>query len=135
MTAWMERVKTGIKRMGDWFNGADVDVATGPPAERLDDRPTLRPAVDIYENSDELLLVADMPGACPETTHVQVDGGQITLWARPPNGRDADWYAAFAIPEGTDGERTRASVRDGVLTVRLPKRARPAPRRIAVSGG
>lgn len=145
MTAWMERVKTGIKHMGDWFGAANVDVATGPPAEQLDGRPTMRPAVDIYENASELLLVADVPGACPDTTHVRVDGGQMTLWARTamsPNSqpllgdaRDADWYASFMLPEGTDAEQTRASVRNGVLTIRLPKRARPAPRRIPVSGG
>jgi len=146
MTRWMQRMKSGLRRMGEWISGHDVPVADEPlEAELVHSRRTRRPAVDVYESQDELLLVADVPGSRPDTTRVGVSGGQLSILARTEavpdhrqlfgNDADADWHVAFDMPKDVDGGRSEASHRDGVLTVRLPKLPRPAPHRIPVRSG
>ncbi len=143
MTQWLKRMKSGLWRMGDWISGHDVPVAEEPPpAELVRKRPTRRPAVDVYESQDELLLAADVPGSLPDTTQVHMSQGQLTILAQipaPPDGprlagNDAStaWHVTFGVPDGVDPARAQASHRDGVLTLRLPKQARPAPHRIPV---
>ncbi len=140
---WMQRMKSGLRRVGDWVTGHDVTV-TGPTpnAELLADRPTARPAADVLENEHEVMLVLDVPGADPASTEVQVDGPRLTVMARvapPPSGMllggrglEADWYAAFWLGDDVESDQVHAALRDGVLTVWLPKRARPRARHIEV---
>ena len=109
MTNLVNRMKSGLQRMGDWITGHDVDVASGPPeAELLDSRATARPLVDVLESDQELMLVADVPGAHSDTTAVHVDGRRLTILARVSNVADAhlllggvsdaDWFVDFALP-------------------------------------
>ena len=142
MTSWLERVKHEWRRAGDWLAGRDVDVSARPP-EMMDERETVRPAVDVLENDSELLFLADVPGAVLDTVSVHHDGGRLAIHARllVPRGEllagypSADWYVSFTLPEGTDGARIQASLRDGVLTVHVPKVERPAPVQIPVRPG
>lgn len=146
MSNVMSRVRTGLRRVGDWMTGRDVEVASGPPqAEWLSSRPAARPLVDVLESDDELLLRADVPGAHNDSTHVHLDGGRLTLVAQVADGDEGhlllgrgggvDWRAEFALPDIVDPNGVDASLRDGVLTVRMHKRAMPAPRRIAITSG
>lgn len=140
---WVNRMKSGLRRMGDWITGHDVDVTDQPPAELLQDRPTVRPAIDVLESNDEILVVADTPGAFPGATYVHVDGGRLTVLARAHRAADghlllggvteADWHFDLALPDVVDPDAIHAAVRDGVLSLHLPKRPRPEPRRIAVT--
>lgn len=103
-------------------------------------RARLSPAVDVYENASELLLVADLPGATTETVNVQFQGDQLTLAAtRTPypsvgNGTApaVEYYRSFALPQGLDGEAIEATFLNGVLNVKLPKATSQRPRRIDV---
>lgn len=142
MNSWMNRVKSGLRRMGDWVSGADVAIQP-PPAELLGDERSIRPDCDVWERDDDILVIADVPGARPETTWVSSLDGQLTVVARadaPPASHrfagdtlDVVWYTRFALPTGVDDERIEASLRDGVLTVTLPKQRGAGARRIAVS--
>ena len=49
--------------------------------ERVKQRVTVAPRVDVYENANELLLVADVPGATRESVSVQLEKGQLTIEA------------------------------------------------------
>ncbi|HEV3188905.1 MAG TPA: Hsp20/alpha crystallin family protein [Polyangiaceae bacterium] len=113
--------------------------------ERVEERATVRPRVDVYENREELLLLTDLPGAAKETINVHLDKGQLTIEARRAVGelpatllvaehRPLDYRRAFAIPEGIDGAKIDAQFTDGVLRVRLPKSEALKPRRIDVKG-
>lgn len=127
MSTW-ERFKGWISRAGDWLTGNDVAVSSGselaPPAAA----PRV-PLVDVFENDDEVLMRLDVAGATPHTTTVTVDGGEMRISA---GAHDVTWVRSFRLPREVDGERARATVRRGVLTVRVPKRSGPAPRLIPV---
>lgn len=122
----------------------NIPTPIDPQHEELSSRPTVRPAVDILENRDELLLIADMPGLTIDGIHIDLDGETLTLRGRRvdplPEGvrvltgqrATYDYKRAFQLPEAIDRDRIAASYKDGVLEVRLPRHERTRPRRIAV---
>jgi HSP20 family molecular chaperone IbpA len=103
------------------------------------------PPVDIFENADEILVVADVPGAAGEAIDVRVENDTLTLKtkraaAHEPRalGREYeefDYARSFRLPRGIDGANIRAEARDGTVVVRLPKSAAVKPRKVPVSGG
>lgn len=111
--------------------------------EQTRQRPVVAPPVDIYENPDEVLLVADVPGATRESITIDLHQDQLTLLARRAEngaqGRNAgnarDYYRSFLVPQGIDGARIAAELSNGVLRVRLPKAEAAKPRRIEVRAG
>jgi HSP20 family molecular chaperone IbpA len=110
--------------------------------ERVNQRFTVAPRVDVYENANELLLVADMPGATKESVSIQLDKGQVTIEASRGDEvtgsplvaeyRPTDYARVFAIPQGIDGSKIDAQLNGGVLRLRLPKSEALKPRRIEV---
>jgi HSP20 family molecular chaperone IbpA len=113
--------------------------------ERTRERPAVAPAVDIYENQEEILLVADLPGVQRDHVSIDLEKDQLTLQARrswdgAPEGFAArfhgfDYYRTFLVPKGIDAEKISAELTNGVLRVHLPKSAAVKPRRIEVRAG
>jgi HSP20 family molecular chaperone IbpA len=112
-------------------------------AERMSARDTVAPRVDIYENTDEFLIVVDLPGVSHEKLRIDLDRGQLSLHAQREVslGRGEaivaefgprQYQRVFALPRGIDTERVAAELKNGVLTLRLPKSASLKPRRIEV---
>jgi HSP20 family protein len=104
---------------------------------------TFTPRVDIFETEDELLLYADLPGVRPEDVDMRFENGELTLHGRcGPRQADVeylaaeygvgDFYRVFTIAETIDSEKISAEMKDGVLTVHLPKAEAVKPRRITV---
>ena len=116
-----------------------------PSAEPVQHRDTVAPPVDVYENVDELLVLADVPGASPEGIDVQLDKGQLTILARRLDDttgapiateyRARDYFRAFSVPQGIDAAKIDAQLVAGVLRLRLPKSESLKPRRIEVRQG
>ncbi|MBI5513285.1 MAG: Hsp20/alpha crystallin family protein [Deltaproteobacteria bacterium] len=102
--------------------------------ERARQRRTVTPPVDIFENNEELLLVADVPGAPSEAVTLRFERNQLAIEARC-EVEGFDYVRSFALPGGVDPERIRAELRDGVLTVHLPRHDRLRPRQISVTTG
>jgi HSP20 family protein len=104
----------------------------------------MRPAVDVYETADGITLWADMPGVSKERLELHVDGntlqlqGQIdfpmgaNLEALHADIRSTLYRCSFALSNELDTARIEANLKDGALTVRIPKRAELRPRRIEV---
>jgi len=105
----------------------------------------LRPSVDIFENEKEITLMADMPGVSRERLDIKVDGTNLAIEGEAaiemPEGMEA-LYAdisttrfrrSFTLSNELDAEQISAEMKDGVLTLHLPKRAELQPRRIQVS--
>ena len=103
------------------------------------------PDVDIYEEGDKLVLVADMPGAAANGLELGVEEGTLVLKAareRPDPKNElvygefipVDYYRAFALSDAIETEKIQASMKDGVLTVELPKVERVKTRKIEVKG-
>jgi HSP20 family molecular chaperone IbpA len=102
------------------------------------------PPVDIFENADEILVVADVPGVAGAAIDVRVESDTLTLTARRASAREAraiareyeefEFARTFRLPRGIDGANIRAEARDGTLVVRLPKSAAVKARKVPVSG-
>ncbi len=117
-----------------------------PSLVKSGERPTLAPACDIYENKDEILVIADIPGVEPSALQIHLDKGELTLEARRENAAkdgtslgvewsSCDYRRRFAIPSGVDAGKISAEVKDGVMHLHLPKSEALKPRRIAVRAG
>lgn len=111
-----------------------------------DQRPTVLPACDIYENEDEILVVADVPGVTADRLDIHLEKGELTLEARRETSwqqgtllgaeyRDCDFQRRFAVPGGIDADKISAELRDGVLHLHIPKSAALKPRQIPVQAG
>lgn len=89
------------------------------------------PAVDIYEQDDKLVVVADLPGADKDTVQIKVEAGILTVQASPdiPQKGDSiyrefEWgqfYRQFELSDEIDTEHIEAAMKNGVLTLSLPK--------------
>lgn len=113
--------------------------------QRMPERRVVAPRTDVYEREDALVLVADVPGVDPGHVEVSLENDTLTLRARAgedePTGHDAlyqeyapvNYERAFTLAEDIDAERVKATVRQGVLTVVLPKSPKAQPRKISVS--
>ncbi len=99
------------------------------------------PRVDIYETSEEVMLLCDLPGVRPSDIEVSFERGELTLQGKVAPRPAAllleeysvgDFFRTFAINPEIDAQKIAAEYRDGVLTVHLPKQESSKPRRIAV---
>jgi HSP20 family protein len=102
------------------------------------------PAVDLCETAEAFIVTAELPGLGREQINIQVNDGRLTLQGR----RDArvpceqyhqverghgEFARTFALPAAVDVEKIAADLRDGVLTITLPKAPEKATRRVDVS--
>jgi len=107
--------------------------------------PIMMPRVDLYENSDEILIHADMPGVAREDVSVSLENGTLIVKGlrrieRTGTGLvaefgEAEYGRVFAVPPGIDSEKVRADLKDGVLHLHLPKAEAVKPRTIAITAG
>lgn len=117
--------------------------AAARPVHEVGDRPVLAPAIDIFENADEYRVVADLPGVRQEDIDIDLERGELVLFAKRQVTREGealalgraegDFRRVFRIPEDLDRSKVQASFDNGVLLIRLPKSERAKPRRISVN--
>jgi HSP20 family molecular chaperone IbpA len=110
---------------------------------RLQDN-VLRPPVDIFEDPQGITVEADMPGVSKERLEVRVEGDTLLLEGKVqfdlPEGAEAlyadvrttTYRRTFQLSRELETEKIQANLKDGVLRVRIPKRAELQPRRIEV---
>jgi len=102
----------------------------------------IRPAVNIIETEEGLVLTADIPGASKDALDVNVEKGILTISAPAQHiapGTSAyrefelaSYYRQFNIPESLDHEKAHADYVNGILYLRIPKAEAAKPKRIAV---
>lgn len=109
--------------------------------EHVSTETRVAPPVDVYENDDEVLLLADVPGVEKEGLDIRLDAAQLALTARPSIHPSDDGHRAiiyertFTLPQTIDAAKVTAELDAGVLRIRLPKSETARPRRIAVKSG
>ena len=105
------------------------------------------PLVDISEEEDRVVLRAEIPGVSKDDIDIRVEGGTITLRGEKKQEKQVDsenahrverFYGSFArsfvLPASIKADAIKASYRDGVLEVVLPKSEEAKPRKIEVLG-
>ena len=103
----------------------------------------LTPAVDIYENDQGLTLMADLPGVPKDRLNLGIDKGVITIEALAPVKEGGTFgyrefgvtgfYRRFQLPDNLELDRISADMKDGVLTIQMPKTEAARPRKIEVT--
>ena len=106
---------------------------------------TWSPAVDIHEETERFVVHADLPGVKPADIEITTDKGVLSLRGtrnfeqRKDDGRysrtervTGKFVRSFTLPENVQADAIKASFKDGVLELTIPKIAKPEPRRIEV---
>ena len=131
--AWMEAFRQQMDRVFEDFDtGLDLRASRGFPRTNL------------YDAGTALVLRAEVPGLSEKDVSVTMNQDVLTISGERKNDAPEGYAAhrrerspvrftrSLAFPGKIDMERVKASVKDGVLTVRLEKAAESQPRQIAV---
>jgi HSP20 family protein len=122
-------------------NKIESDIPTA--AEITREGPVYTPRVDIWENEKELTLIADIPGVEPAGLEVDLRDNTLTIIGKVEPEEDhqyivrefgvGNYYRQFTLSEVIDQDKIAAGVKNGVLTLTLPKVEKAKPRRIQVN--
>jgi HSP20 family molecular chaperone IbpA len=121
---------------------------TEPQAVQQQQQPTreraIAPRIDVLEDEAGITLLADLPGAPKDQLELKVEGELLQIEApiapqlperlQPVYAevRASRYRRAFTLSRELDASRIDASLKDGVLTLRIPKHEHAKPRRIQV---
>lgn len=115
--------------------------------ERTRDRKVFSPRTDIIENSDQYLVIADVPGADDSSVSITLEKNVLSIEARTntfaPEGHTlvlsefgmGDYARSFVLSDQIDREKIEASVKNGVLRLVLPKSGPAKAHQIKVVAG
>ena len=127
------------------FARASKDLFRYPDAIAGDGQNRFVPAVDVIEDKEGFLVTAELPGLKAEEISINVEKNVLTLAGERKLDRKEQkegyvrleraygaFSRSFVLPETADGEKVEANLTDGLLKVRIPKRASAQPRKITV---
>lgn len=106
------------------------------------------PTTDVYTHDDkELIVEAHLPNFNQEDINIQVDEGALVIQAEKHEKEEdkgkkyvvressSSFYRRIALPERADAEDIEAHLEDGILKVKVPLKALPEPKKIAIGVG
>ena len=106
-----------------------------------------KPVVDIKEEKNRFLIIADIPGVNPKDVEITMENGILTMKGERhsekenSNGKykrvermSGTFYRCFSLPETADGDNIEAKGNNGVIEIVIPKHEKIQPRRIEVKG-
>jgi HSP20 family molecular chaperone IbpA len=127
------------------MDGKDITKKEQGAVESTRNLRQVTPLVDIYENDDEILLHAEMPGVTKDDITVNIDNGNLALTGvrSMSKGGAAEWeefgeveyQRVFSVPQTIDVNKVSAELKDGVLALHLPKSEAAKPKQIKISAG
>jgi HSP20 family protein len=103
------------------------------------------PSFEVRETKDAYVFRADLPGVADKELDIHMTGNVLTISGerKQETVQEGERYftlergygqfsRAFSLPEGTDGDHVSADLKDGVLTLRVPKKPEVQPKRISI---
>jgi len=123
------------------------EIANAEDTERTRDQACFLPRADIYEMDDQIVIVADMPGADKNSIDITLEKNILTINATVdpliPQGYTlqaaeyevGDYHRTFRLSNEIDRSKIEAVVKDGVLRLYLTKAAEAKARKISVKAG
>jgi len=108
------------------------------------DAPGWTPLVDLYETAGEFVLTAELPGLSRENIDIQAEDNRIIIRGERASQAECEQYhrverrhgrfsRAFTLPESIEVDAISADLKDGILTVTIPKAAGRGVRRVSVT--
>jgi HSP20 family protein len=106
---------------------------------------TWMPAVDIFENENELVLTAEIPGIDEKDVEIKIEDNTLTLKGERKFEKETkeenyhriersygSFYRAFTLPNYVDTDKVQAQHENGVLKISMPKREEVRPRTVKI---
>jgi HSP20 family molecular chaperone IbpA len=113
--------------------------------ERTHNRPVFIPVVDIFEKENSIVVVADMPGVEEKNIQVNFEKGVLTVSGHIEEKTKegfrsiyneyhpvGDYERSFTVPDAIDVEKIEGHIKNGLLTVVLPRSPKPEARKIPI---
>ncbi|MEX2113038.1 MAG: Hsp20/alpha crystallin family protein [Pirellulales bacterium] len=139
----LDQLRTQMDRLVSDFFGP----MPGAYAPRVIAGPRSFPALNVWEFGDHLYAEAELPGMSSDDIDVSVVGGDLTIrghrgeqledgssYHRRERGT-GEFTRVLRLPIEVDADRVEASLKDGVLLVKLPKAESAKPKKIKVAAG
>ncbi len=133
----LDDIQSEMNRLFDGFLGSSSRM---PQADRV-----WAPALDMYETKDELVVTAELPGLNEKEISVSMTGDVLTLRGERTQNQEVKqesyyrgerWFGKFErtvpVPFPVQADKVKATYRDGVLTVTLPKAEEIKPKSIKI---
>ena len=135
--AFLQQVEQWTREMERFMAHMDKARAAGLSSMALAPMASVqwRPAVNVYETADAVVVQAELAGVAPEEVMMRYESGRLLAWGQRRGAISAEAQAihrleiqagpfAFQarIPASVDAETAKATLRAGMLEVRLPKR-------------
>jgi HSP20 family protein len=116
------------------------------PVARTSAGPVFSPDFEVKETKEAFVFTADLPGVSDKDLQVQLSGNRLSVSGKRESEKveqDDTYYAtertygsfvrSFTLPDGVDGDKTRAELKNGVLSLTIPKRPEAQAKKISVS--
>jgi len=125
--------------------GWDPFQEMAPRLWRGEERLAFAPAFDVKETADSYLFKADLPGFREGDVEINVTGNRLGITGKREEEREEDtgsfflaertygtFTRTFTLPEGVNADQVRADLKDGVLTLVVPKSEESQPKKITI---
>lgn len=106
----------------------------------------ISPSVDIFEEGGEMVVKAELPGISKENLHVTISENTLTITGEKKQEEKVEkkdyhrlersygsFSRSFRLPDNVNGDKAKASFKDGVLEVRVPKTKETKQKKISIS--
>lgn len=105
------------------------------------------PTTDVFTQDNDLVVEAHLPNFTQDNVSIEVDDGDLIIQAQRHDEEhnkskkyvvresSSSFYRRFQLPERANPDDIQANLKDGVLTIRIPMRPLPEPKKIAIAGG
>lgn len=119
-----------------------------PDADAFFDLPrsmAFTPAIDVYEDTDHVIVEAPLAGIKPEHVSIEIEDNVLKLSGSTEQKSEVDeknyyrkeirsgsFYRTVALPKAVDGDGAEATFHDGMLKITIPKKAEAKPKKISV---
>jgi HSP20 family protein len=104
------------------------------------------PSFEVKETKESFVFTADLPGVAEKDLQVQLSDNRLSISGKRESEKTEQsetYYASersygsftrsFVLPEGIDADKAHAQLKNGVLSVAVPKRPEAQPRKISVT--
>lgn len=124
-----------------------MDMKQSDITRKADNEASLVPPVDVVETPEGITVTADLPGVSKDNLTLRVDGDTLSIEGSVALGESANMqgvYAeirvahykrSFVLSRDLDASKIEAGMKNGVLTLKVPKAEQAKPRRIEVKAG
>lgn len=134
----------GLKSLQDEINNL-FDLEQFPVATGLFDR-SVSPAIDVAEGEHEFTVTCELPGLEQKDVDLSLAANVLTIKGEKKNNREEKkgsyykketWSGSFqrtlSLPSSVDADKINAQLKDGILTITLPKKEEAKPKQISVN--